>query len=296
MNGKLTIFANFRIDSLERLQRMKDSYESFSAANIEKWVLNIRGECKWLAREFLEAKIKDPFVISHHESRKGWFHDSRQMIGDLTSPYVLFWIEDHINVVSCEILNQFVDEMHSRKVDYLKYSWFVTATSVQSTDELIYEDSEVMRIVNYSYDQCRTHQGWFKSRELRPPYIISAVSILSLSLFQRIILINDPRLRRHSRYTPFDFEKSSVDFHWLPLVVGVPKFELFACIDNDHAGPSLISRGLYPDRGDEQKSLNQGTGLTSFASYIIRLQRSEDSILRKLFYLVERFSFHMPKR
>jgi hypothetical protein len=50
--------------------------------------------------------------------------------------------------------------------------------------------------------------------------------------------------------TPFDFEKSSHDVHWLPIRTGLSKQELFASIDDDSIAPgsSLISRGLYPAR------------------------------------------------
>ena len=36
------------------------------------------------------------------------------------------------------------------------------------------------------------------------------------------------------RKTPFDFEKHH-DTHWLPLRMSIPKFELFACLDDDNS-------------------------------------------------------------
>ena len=60
MNNKLLdIFANFNIDSLERLKRMKDSFNSFyNLELINKWVINIRGEFKDEAKKFLKNKLK----------------------------------------------------------------------------------------------------------------------------------------------------------------------------------------------------------------------------------------------
>ena len=60
MNNKLLdIFANFNIDSLERLKRMKDSFNSFyNLELINKWVINIRGEFKAEAKKFLKKKLK----------------------------------------------------------------------------------------------------------------------------------------------------------------------------------------------------------------------------------------------
>jgi hypothetical protein len=56
--------------------------------------------------------------------------------------------------------------------------------------------------------------------------------------------------RKWPTETPFDFEKSHKDTHWLPIRCGVSKEELFVSIDDDHGEPgsSLISRGLYPNR------------------------------------------------
>ena len=42
----LAVFANFRIDSNERLKRMKDSYFSFENSRINQWIINIRGKYK----------------------------------------------------------------------------------------------------------------------------------------------------------------------------------------------------------------------------------------------------------
>ena len=53
----LAVFANFRIDSMERLQRMKDSFQSFHHAKIEQWVVNIRGEYQDSALYYLNEKL-----------------------------------------------------------------------------------------------------------------------------------------------------------------------------------------------------------------------------------------------
>ena len=50
----LSIFANFFIDSEERLQQMKDSFLSFKSINAQQWVINIRGKYKTEVRAFLE--------------------------------------------------------------------------------------------------------------------------------------------------------------------------------------------------------------------------------------------------
>ena len=66
----------------------------------------------------------------------------------------------------------------------------------------------------------------------------------------KIINSSHPILKRWPKSTPFNFEKNYFDTFVLPYKLGVPKFELFAAIDDDnlYRGSSLIKRGLYPSR------------------------------------------------
>jgi hypothetical protein len=57
---------------------------------------------------------------------------------------------------------------------------------------------------------------------------------MKLKFFEKIILTDDPPIKRWSKFKPFDFEKGPEDTHWLPFIFGVPKVELFQCIDKDH--------------------------------------------------------------
>ena len=59
----LAIFANFFIDNQERLQRMKDSFYSFKEANLNQWVINIRGSLKSQAGEFLKKEIGEKLQL-----------------------------------------------------------------------------------------------------------------------------------------------------------------------------------------------------------------------------------------
>ena len=44
--NKISVFANFYIDSEERFLRLKDSFFSFYKSNFSSWHINIRGEYK----------------------------------------------------------------------------------------------------------------------------------------------------------------------------------------------------------------------------------------------------------
>ena len=42
----ISVFANFFIDDVERLKKLKYSFFSFKGAKINNWVINIRGKYK----------------------------------------------------------------------------------------------------------------------------------------------------------------------------------------------------------------------------------------------------------
>ena len=100
----VTIFANFRINSQDRLSRLMKSFESFQSAKIDKWVINIRGEYKTLAGDFLTQELPDKLDLFYMESSEGWFADSKKMLSHIKSNYVLVWMEDHICMCGSERL------------------------------------------------------------------------------------------------------------------------------------------------------------------------------------------------
>ena len=120
----LAVFANFRIDSNERLKRMKDSYYSFGTIKINQWVINIRGKYKKSAAKFLNQKIGKKLYLSTFETGNGWFFDSKIIAKKISSDYVFFWIEDHICTCGKKKLNLTLDEIKKNNIDYFQYSWF----------------------------------------------------------------------------------------------------------------------------------------------------------------------------
>ena len=98
----LIIFANFRIDNEERYLRMQDSLASFKDICAYRWVINIRGEFKEQASIFLKTHLGAKLVCSQLESKLGWFHDTRSLLKEIDSEFVLFWLEDHINLSKVE--------------------------------------------------------------------------------------------------------------------------------------------------------------------------------------------------
>lgn len=242
----LTIFANFRINDEERLQRLKDSFQSFKDIDAQRWVINVRGRYKWEVLFYLHDRLGEKLVPYMLESRWGWFHDSRQMLKDISSDYVLFWVEDHINMVPAERYAEILKEMKQSAADFLLYSWFTQEMKDRYAGIAKAESTNI-----WTFEMNRAnHQRVQRNRP--GSFLISMIGIFSRPLFGKLIATTHPLLRRWPKECPFDFEKRSFDTSWLPFRQALPKYELFASIDTDHGYPRekccLHSRGLYPRR------------------------------------------------
>jgi hypothetical protein len=242
----LTVFANFFINTEERWLRVQDSFLSFKDVAAQEWVVNVRGQYWQQVVAFLHHHLGDKLRIYHIESEKGWFNDTRHMLYDITAPYVMFWLEDHISLVSPSLLDLHVADMQENSIDYMMYTFWwggklraryrnIPLTNGRHTDHFMHTAENNVVIQNNAPEGV---------------YLIAACSIFKNSLFKKIVLTDDPVQKRWPIKTPFDFEKRPSDVHWLPLRVGLPRQELFASIDDDHVHPGscLISRGLYPNR------------------------------------------------
>jgi hypothetical protein len=223
---------------------MQDSFRSFCNADIEKWIINIRGPYKYQAGEFLKNNLGDKLKLYELNSIEGWFFDSRQMLDEINSDYVFFWIEDHLNInKSQQIINNVVMDMKEFNVESLWYSWFHYNKAYRDISKF-----ESNTIEYFDLDR----SNFVKVLAVVPlHYIVSCVSILKCSLFKKIINTDDNIIaKKWPKETPFEFEKSHKDLHWLPMRCAILKEELFVPIDDDseHPGSCLISRGLYPNR------------------------------------------------
>src|SRR5665648_872743 len=120
--SSLTVFANIRINDEERFIRMKDSFMSFCGISAEKWIINVRGQYKAYTILFLKGYLGDKLSPHVLESGKGWFHDSRQLIYDINTDFVMVWIEDHINLIDTRMYDGILEEMVESRSEYLNYT------------------------------------------------------------------------------------------------------------------------------------------------------------------------------
>jgi len=229
---------------------MKDSFESFAKSNIDKWVINARGQYGSDALAYLEKNLGNKLIPFYLESKKGWMFDSRMMFQSIHSDYVFFWIEDHICTCGIERLNEVFGDVKLSGLDYIGYSWFGMGRFLSQFEYIPCIKYGALSYYIYDTKVNNIRQNNSIIDIGKKSYIISACGIFSRSFFLRMLSCNRPRLRRWPKETPFDFEKRWDDVFLLPIKYGVPNYELFSAIDDDNVypGSSLFSRGMYPIR------------------------------------------------
>tara|TARA_B100000214_G_C23892928_1_gene592687 strand:+ start:72 stop:965 length:894 start_codon:yes stop_codon:yes gene_type:complete len=252
----LAIFANFYINNQERLQRMKDSFYSFKDINPNEWIINIRGNYKHQAGNFLINELGDKLKLFYLQSKKGWFDDSIFISKDISSDYVLFWVEDHILINSLDSLKNCIFEMRELNVDQLRYSFFQSDLLKRFKIEPTKSGNHI-KVQELNYENCKNIR-----KKIGEFYTVSCVSIMRREFFKKILNSPKPFLKRWPRGVPFDFEKLSKDNVEKKILDSIPNKELFVAIDDDHdeTGYSLISRGMYPNRvtRDTMKNIEFG--------------------------------------
>lgn len=296
LSPSLCIFANFFIDNDERLQRMKDSFFSFCDVRPEEWKINIRGRLKHEASDFLHSELGEKVETYFLESPRGWLYDSYSYMRDVSSEYVLFWIEDHICLVEPDYLRVVLTEMSFFSVDQLLYSFLQSALS--STYAFLPQLDSLEHITTYKLDR---HSAKIARNTLkRDFYCVATVSIFRTEFFLFLLRYRRPWFKRWTKYVPHDFEKKSKDFFFPLFLNALPKKELFACIDDDHGiiGSSLISRGTYPNRisRTKMKSLEyENSRLTSrylfLPSFFRRLFSYIHNLWRRLLFTFSYFIY-----
>ena len=290
----LCIFANFFIDNEERLQRMKDSFFSFRDTNPEEWRINVRGRLKKEAGNFLHKELGDKLDLNYMETKKGWFYDTYSFMKYVKSDFIFFWIEDHICLTNPLQFKNVLKEMKEFNTDLLLYSWFHHRTKEKFKMFPKIVDGKHIQVAKV--DKISTSS--FRDKKFSNYYIVSALSIFKKDFFFKVLLSNRPYLKRWPKYLPFHFEKKIKDRVANVIRYAIPKYELFAVIDEgvDIPGYSLISRGQYPDRftREQLKDIEFNAEISSWKLLsrrllpkIIRLPLSRiNSIVKRIGYTI----------
>ena len=269
----LTILGNLRINSLSRLEHMKDSLLSFKGAS-DNWLINIRGTFRDETIDFLKKELGDRLVLfTLLDDSRGWITNSLDMLNDAKYDYVFVWNEDHVNITSVDTVIQTAEEMKKYKIDYLLYSWWMFGKAREAFDKVASEIN--LKDGNHISYLALDKESWSKVRKAGYPYyLISMCGIFRKDYLQTMLqrdLFRLPtffkklvfkllyeltkvgfkreghkelfdkinrwvfmnKIRRFPKETPFEIEKGPERVDALPLVFALPKKEFFACIDDN---------------------------------------------------------------
>lgn len=290
----LTVFSNFRIDSKERLLRMKDSFHSFKNHKINQWVINVRGEYKLSAIKFLDKQLDKKLHASSIETGNGWFFDTKITSNKISNDYILYWVEDHICICGKKKFNNIIDEIKKFNIEYLQYSFFGNGLLLNQFKNIKKKETKYLSF--FTHDKL-TYK--IQCKNTKPivgvnPLILGLVGIFKKEKFLEILNSNKFFLRRYPKYTPFDFEKSSSDTWVLPFKIGIPKFEMFSSIDDDNRyyGSSLISRKLYPGRVSRFQLIEKESKKFTFYFNILKKIAKKILFFSLLQNIMKRISYH----
>ena len=275
----ITVIGNLFINSKEKLAHFKDSFLSihFMSTN---WVINIRGEYREEAFLFIRPLLKDALVeFSLLDDQRGWAANLLDMMPSVLYDYVLLWNEDHVNLLTPEDSLQLIGDLYIQDTDCLEYTWwpayqdgqvFVSVpksegvffdtfsvtkeawvASLQPNNTFyllgmpsIFKKTLILKLLNEDLHKW----PWFVSRCIRKSVYLGLFFLIPsarITIFHKInSLIFKDKLPRFSKLTPFNLEKEGHRTDYLPLNIGMPKQEIFACIDDDLGFPGykLTSR------------------------------------------------------
>ena len=276
----VTVFANFKIDSLVRFERLKLSFNSFCQYEFANWVINIRGKYKKTAYDFLTKNIPNyKLEISVQEYSKNWFKDTQKIFHKIKGEYIFYWNEDHINTTDIINFKNIISEIKEQNIDQFKYSWFHNGNDAKIAKLSNFIDGKNILHDNYTYKKHILRLKISDDQDIKiDKYIISLTCIFKKVFFKKILFSDDPFIKRWGRDTPFDFEKCSYDIHWLPFKIGFPKKEFFASIDDNHGeiGYSLVDRGFIDKtlrEDDKEHKKKKNYTLTNLFLFPIRISR-----------------------
>ena len=241
---KISIFANFSIDSAERFLRLKDSFFSFYKADIFCWRINIRGEYKLKVEKFLRKNVKQDLKIFFLDTDRGWLEDSKEVIRDINSSLIFAWVEDHICIKDQNTFNEIVSEMYKEKVDNLIYTWFH-----QGKYKIPIKHVEHLKCENITiFDYNKVNYNIIEKVD-NSLYPIVLTCIMSLSFFKKNLDLSKKKLKYNIKL-PFNFEKNFHEAKNLIFRNAILNNELFVSIDDDLGceNSSLINRNMYPNR------------------------------------------------
>ena len=240
----VSVFANFLIESPERLLRMQDTILPLLGFGFQNWVVNVRGDLAEKACSYIKEQVADELVLTSETNALGWLSQTFEMSANLKGDYVLIWLEDHMLMADHKTLSNVVTDMNKTSCDVLMSSWFTEAYHEQYKP--LTRSEETATMISYKLNEVTTKH--ICKEKLSLVFVSSMTSIMTKDYFQ--LNARPQFIRCWPHETPFDFEISWFGRVKPDVVLGQAKLEIFASIDDSARSKtySLIDRGLYPNR------------------------------------------------
>jgi hypothetical protein len=193
-----TVFANMRINSAERLQHMKESFESFQTES-DDWLINIRGTRRNEAIAFLSERLGQRATFFELlDDKRGWIANALEMLPSARHDYVFVWLEDHINIAPRGYLKKVVQDMSENKVEQLVYTWWNVGWKPENSAK----QKALLRLkktgdIEWSDIDVTT---WKEVREFEEApyavYLVSLASIFRKDFFKKLLVRDQRKLPR----------------------------------------------------------------------------------------------------
>jgi 6-phospho-3-hexuloisomerase len=264
----LTILLNAKVEKLESFQHLKWSIESSKSIS-DDWLVNIRGKYRQKALKYLRTTLRDALQeFELLDDDRGWNRNSLDMINKSKNDYILVFNIDHANVAPQSRYVKIIEELDKKNIDYLPYSWWHFGKFREAFDKsghlrigseidhLHLTQSRWQRILKkeheyYLISMCGIFKRQFLEQLLSGKlqtfpieftyFVFFTARLLSKvgikldeqKYFQDVNRLLDYKLRKYDVSTPFELEKGPERVDILPLNYAIPKYELFACIDDD---------------------------------------------------------------
>ncbi len=283
----VTVLANMRIDTAQKLQYFKDSFLSFPGGMFSRWVVNIRGKLKHEVAEFMKKQKLPLLHVSHVETRSGWHKDFTDLAGYVDTQYVFIWLEDHMCVATDKTLYETTHEFILSGADVMQYSGLNCQTHGFYKDV---PSALSLKFNNIYALNAKTSMN-YKLLHKKEHYLFTLTVILKKSTLLDHLSNSNTFIRHWPASTPFDFERKCGFLKKGLLFFAYPKNEIFACIDDDMGvdGYSLISRNEYNDNYKvlvSEKEEMRSKGDPKGKSFIAKLFLFFETKLKIFFYSI----------
>ena len=283
----VTILANMRIDTEQKLQYFKDSFRSFPSNMFTRWVVNIRGKLKHEVAEFIKKQNLPLLRVSHVETRSGWHKDVSGLARYVDTEYVFIWVEDHMCIATDKMLYETIREFIHSGADVMQYS------GLNSQTRGFYKDvsSRLSLKFNKIYSLNAITCAEYKLKNKSEHYLFTLTAVFKKSTLLDHLSNSNTLVKHWPASTPFDFERRCGFLKKGMLFLAYPENEIFACIDDDMGvdGYSLISRNEYKDNYKEfssEKQKDRSKDSTKGKSFIAKLVLFFEYKLKRFFYSI----------